>query len=39
MKIDPGTRITLRAGRDVAGSVWGEIVEIVQPEIVKPQKP
>lgn len=37
MKIDPGTRITLRAGRDVAGSVWGEIVEIVQPEVVKPQ--
>jgi len=35
IKIDPGTRVTLRAGRDVAGNVWGEIVEIVQPEITQ----
>jgi alpha-ribazole phosphatase len=30
-KIDPGTRITLAAGRDSGGSLWGEIVEVVQP--------
>jgi alpha-ribazole phosphatase len=30
-KIDPGTRITLNAGRDPDGSLWGEIVEVVQP--------
>ena len=30
-KIDPGTRITLSAGRDSGGSLWGEIVEVVQP--------
>lgn len=30
-KIDPGTRLTLAAGRDAGGSLWGEIVEIVQP--------
>ena len=30
-KIDPGTRITLAAGRDPGGSLWGEIVEVVQP--------
>jgi alpha-ribazole phosphatase len=30
-KIDPGTRITLAAGRDAGGSLWGEIVEVVQP--------
>ncbi len=30
-KIDPGTRITLAAGRDPGGSLWGELVEVVQP--------
>ncbi len=35
IRIDPGTRVTLRAGRDVAGNMWGEIVEIVQPEITQ----
>lgn len=30
-KIDPGTRLTLAAGRDSCGSLWGEIVEVVQP--------
>ena len=30
-KIDPGTRLTLSAGRDSSGSLWGEIVEVVQP--------
>ena len=30
-KIDPGTRITLAVGRDPGGSLWGEIVEVVQP--------
>ena len=30
-KIDPGTRITLRAGRDPGAGLWGEIVEVVQP--------
>jgi alpha-ribazole phosphatase len=29
--IKPGTRITLRAGRDRTGALWGEIVEVVQP--------
>lgn len=36
LKIDPGTRVTMRVGRDVAGNMWGEIVEIVQPEITQP---
>lgn len=36
LKIDPGTRVTMRAGRDLAGNMWGEIVEIVQPEVVQP---
>jgi alpha-ribazole phosphatase len=30
-KIDPGTRMTLRAGRDPGAGLWGEIVEVVQP--------
>ena len=31
-KIDPGTRITLRGRpRSTGGSLWGEIVEVVQP--------
>lgn len=30
-RIDPGTRITLRAGRDPRAGLWGEIVEVVQP--------
>jgi alpha-ribazole phosphatase len=29
--INPGTRITLRVGRDDHAGLWGEIVEIVQP--------
>jgi alpha-ribazole phosphatase len=29
--IAPGTRITLRAGRDAQAGLWGEIVEVVQP--------
>jgi alpha-ribazole phosphatase len=29
--IKPGTRITLRAGRDKTAGLWGEIVEVVQP--------
>ena len=29
--IKPGTRITLRAGHDKTGALWGEIVEVVQP--------
>jgi alpha-ribazole phosphatase len=29
--INPGTRITLRVGRDDRAGLWGEIVEIVQP--------
>jgi alpha-ribazole phosphatase len=29
--IKPGTRLTLRAGRDKAAGLWGEIVEVVQP--------
>ena len=29
--INPGTRITLRVGRDDHAGIWGEIVEIVQP--------
>ncbi len=31
LKIEPGTRITLSTGRDPGGSLWGEIVEVVQP--------
>jgi alpha-ribazole phosphatase len=34
IRIDPGTRITLRAGRTDADGIWGEIVEIVQPEVL-----
>jgi alpha-ribazole phosphatase len=34
IRIDPGTRITLRAGRTAEIGIWGEIVEIVQPEAV-----
>ena len=30
-KIDPGTRITLHAGRDPGAGLWGEIVEVAQP--------
>ena len=30
-RIEPGTRITLRVGRDVQAGLWGEIVEVVQP--------
>jgi alpha-ribazole phosphatase len=30
-KIDPGTRISLHAGRDEISGLWGEIVEVVQP--------
>ncbi|KAB2942612.1 MAG: histidine phosphatase family protein [Hyphomicrobium sp.] len=30
-RIDPGTRITLRAGRDPRAGLWGEIVEVEQP--------
>jgi len=30
-RIEPGTRITLRIGRDKCASIWGEIVEVVQP--------
>ena len=30
-KIDPGTRITLHAGRDPGTGLWGEIVEVAQP--------
>jgi hypothetical protein len=29
--IKPGTRITLRAGRDKTSGLWGEIVEVAQP--------
>jgi alpha-ribazole phosphatase len=29
--IKPGTRLTLRAGRDNTAGLWGEIVEVVQP--------
>ena len=29
--IKPGTRLTLRAGRDKTAGLWGEIVEVVQP--------
>jgi alpha-ribazole phosphatase len=31
LRIDPGTRLTLRAGRDRDGRLWGEILEVVQP--------
>ncbi|HEY8248135.1 MAG TPA: histidine phosphatase family protein [Hyphomicrobium sp.] len=31
VKIDPGTRITLHAGRDPGTGLWGEIVEVAQP--------
>lgn len=31
LRIAPGTRITLAAGRDGGGRFWGEIVEVVQP--------
>ncbi|WP_210257964.1 histidine phosphatase family protein [Hyphomicrobium sulfonivorans] len=30
-RIEPGTRITLRVGRDAQAGLWGEIVEVVQP--------
>ena len=30
-KIDPGTRISLHAGRDETSGLWGEIVEVAQP--------
>jgi len=30
-RIEPGTRITLRVGRDERAGLWGEIVEVVQP--------
>jgi alpha-ribazole phosphatase len=30
-KIDPGTRISLHAGRDENSGLWGEIVEVAQP--------
>lgn len=30
-RIEPGTRITLRVGRDAQNGLWGEIVEVVQP--------
>lgn len=30
-RIDPGTRVTLHAGRDADKRLWGEIIEIVQP--------
>jgi alpha-ribazole phosphatase len=36
IRIDPGTRITLHAGRGESGAIWGEIIEIVQPEAVPP---
>jgi alpha-ribazole phosphatase len=29
--IKPGTRVTLRAGRDKTAGLWGEIVEVAQP--------
>lgn len=31
LRIQPGTRITLEAGRGADGAPWGEIVEIIQP--------
>ncbi|MGJ4932361.1 histidine phosphatase family protein [Bradyrhizobium sp. HKCCYLS2038] len=31
LRIHPGTRITLEAGRSEGGVPWGEIVEIIQP--------
>jgi alpha-ribazole phosphatase len=30
-RIEPGTRITLHAGRDAKAGLWGEVVEVVQP--------
>ena len=30
-KIDPGTRISLHAGRDKDSGLWGEIIEVAQP--------
>jgi alpha-ribazole phosphatase len=36
IRIDPGTRMTLRVGRDKAGSLWGEVIEIAQPEATSP---
>lgn len=30
-RIEPGTRFTLRVGRDGRAGLWGEIVEVVQP--------
>jgi alpha-ribazole phosphatase len=31
LRVAPGTRVTLRVGRDPAAGLWGEIVEVVQP--------
>jgi alpha-ribazole phosphatase len=31
IRIDYGTRITLRVGRDAGAGLWGEIIEVVQP--------
>lgn len=31
LRIDPGTRIRLEAGRAEDGALWGQIVEIIQP--------
>ena len=36
IRIDPATRITLRTGRGDGGALWGEIVEIVQPDALQP---
>lgn len=29
-RIDPGTRVTLRLGRDAGSGLWGEVIEVVQ---------
>ena len=31
LRVHPGTRIALEAGRGEGGALWGEIVEIIQP--------
>jgi alpha-ribazole phosphatase len=31
IRIDLGTRVTLRLGKDADGVTWGEIIEVVQP--------